>query len=114
MAETIFAGVQFHLDTALETERAWLVRLCATISGDSSAAEDLAQETMLEVWRHKQKLSDPDGFRAWIAAIARNVCMRWRRAKGQEAQHNAQQDPTFLEETLADTADLEIILEQDE
>ena len=57
-----------------------LVRLCAAISGDPAAAEDLAQETLLEAWRNAHKLRDPSGAERWLAAIARNVCLRERPA----------------------------------
>jgi RNA polymerase sigma-70 factor (ECF subfamily) len=63
-------------------ERARLVRLCATLSGDREVAEDLAQETLLEAWRHRHKLSDPHGADRWLTAIARNVCLRWGRTRG--------------------------------
>lgn len=63
-------------------ERARLVRLCAALSGDRDAAEDLAQETLLEAWRHRHKLTDTGGTDRWLAAIARNVCLRWGRTRG--------------------------------
>jgi RNA polymerase sigma-70 factor (ECF subfamily) len=63
-------------------ERARLVRLCAAISGDRESAEDLAQETLLEAWRHRHKLTDVRGADSWLAAIARNVCLRWARTRG--------------------------------
>jgi RNA polymerase sigma factor (sigma-70 family) len=63
-------------------ERARLVRLCAVLSGDREVAEDLAQETLLEAWRHRHKLSDPHGADRWLTAIARNVCLRWGRTRG--------------------------------
>src|SRR4051812_27621454 len=59
------------------SERQRLVRLCATISGDHDAAEDLAQETLLEAWRNQHKLTDPAGADRWLSAVARNVCLRW-------------------------------------
>ena len=62
-----------------------LVRLCAVISGDRGAAEDLAQETLLEAWRNQHKLHDAEGADAWLAAIARNVCLRWARRRGRDA-----------------------------
>jgi RNA polymerase sigma-70 factor (ECF subfamily) len=62
-------------------ERTRLVRLCAVLSGDRDVAEDLAQETLLEAWRHRHKLVDPHGADRWLTAIARNVCLRWRRAR---------------------------------
>src|ERR1700760_4789414 len=65
-----------------EIDRKRLVGLCAAISGDADAAEDLAQETLLEAWRHRSKLVAHDGADRWIAAIARNVCLRWGRTRG--------------------------------
>jgi RNA polymerase sigma factor (sigma-70 family) len=59
-----------------------LVRLCAVISGDPAAAEDLAQETLLEAWRNSHKLRDSEGGERWLAAIARNVCLRNARRRG--------------------------------
>jgi RNA polymerase sigma factor (sigma-70 family) len=63
-------------------ERARLVRLCAVLSGDRDAAEDLAQETLLEAWRHRHKLTEGRGADRWLTAIARNVCLRWGRTRG--------------------------------
>src|SRR5262245_40122961 len=60
-----------------EADRRRLVGLCAAVSGDREAAEDLAQETLLEAWRNAHKLRDPEGVDRWLAAIARNVCRRW-------------------------------------
>jgi RNA polymerase sigma factor (sigma-70 family) len=67
------------VETAIwrEAERRRLVRLCATISGDRDAAEDLAQETLLEAWRNEHKLVDATGSERWLAAVARNVRLRW-------------------------------------
>jgi RNA polymerase sigma factor (sigma-70 family) len=64
------------------TDRARLVRLCASLSGDREAAEDLAQETLLEAWRHRHKVVDAHGADRWLTAIARNVCLRWGRTRG--------------------------------
>jgi RNA polymerase sigma-70 factor (ECF subfamily) len=67
-----------------EPERRRLVQLCAALSGDRDAAEDLAQETLLEAWRNAHKLRDPEGADRWLAAIARNVCLRWGRRRGRD------------------------------
>lgn len=61
-------------------ERARLVRLCRRLTGDADAAEDLAQETLLEAWRLRERLYDPRGRDRWLAAIARNLCRRRGRA----------------------------------
>lgn len=61
-----------------EGERARLVRLCARLVGDAAVAEDLAQETLVEAWRQRHKLQQPEGRARWLSAIARNICRRWR------------------------------------
>src|SRR3954452_9361688 len=67
-----------------DAARRRLVRLCERLTGDRHAAEDLAQETLLEAWRNAHKLHDPTGADHWLAAIARNVCLRWARSRGRE------------------------------
>lgn len=77
-------------EIALASERAWLVRYCVRLVGDLDAAEDLAQETLLEAWRNRQKLYDHldlHGRTKWLAAIARNVCLRWVRSRGRDLAH---------------------------
>jgi len=77
------------LAAALGDERARLTRLCARLTGDADAAEDLAQEALLEAWRAAHRLRDADGLAPWLAAIARNVCLRWARARGRELARRA-------------------------
>lgn len=70
-----------------EQERSRLTRLCAVLTGDRAAAEDLAQETLLEAWRIRHRLVDPTGSRPWLDAIARNVCRRWQVRRGRIRGH---------------------------
>jgi RNA polymerase sigma factor (sigma-70 family) len=65
----------------MEAERQRLVGLCAHLSGDWGAAEDLAHEALLEAWRHADELRDPSGVGPWLSAFARNICLRWRRSQ---------------------------------
>ena len=102
-----------------ETDRQRLIRLCGRLSGSYDAAEDLAQETLLEAWRHLEKLEDPDGYWQWLAALARNVCLRWGRKQGREAARHlgsaGEQDPErYAEERVADDAGIELELEREE
>ena len=94
---------QPHLDLWREPERRRLVRLCATITGDAGAAEDLAQETLLEAWRSAYKLHDPSGADRWLSAIARNVCRRWARRRGRDLPFSAQ-----LADNVPDDVELEL------
>ncbi len=90
-----------------DAERRRLVRLCAAVTGDRDAAEDLAQETLLEAWRNAHKLHDPAGASPWLSAIARNVCRRWARRRRREL-------PTVPEDAAAGTTDLDADLERAE
>lgn len=104
-------------------ERMHLVRLCTTLTGDREVAEDLAQETLLEAWRHRHALRDPTRPTSWLSGIARNVCLRWLRERGRDTAHlirpsrsentqNAQL--ADLEDSLADDFDIEVDLERRE
>lgn len=73
-------------DASLSAERRRLVKLCAHLSGNPEAAEDLVQETLYQAWRLRDRQRDPERHAAWLAAIARHVCLRWRRAQGREAR----------------------------
>ena len=102
-------------------EWARLVRLCAVITNDGDIAEDLAQETILEAWRHRHALRDLEKQSQWLSGIARNICLRWQRKIGRELAHSAivhtsviGQEMSLLEETLADDYDIEIELERKE
>jgi RNA polymerase sigma factor (sigma-70 family) len=110
----------FQFEAALQTERARLVRLCARLSGDQNSAEDLAQETLIEAWRQRQRLHDPSGHARWLSAIARNVCLRWARRHGRELAHLAHtlssresNQPAAVEQ-LPDSLNLEVELERAE
>ena len=76
-----------ELDAQLAAERPRLVGLCAHLSGNAAAAEDLAQETLTEAYRLLAKLRKPDGLAAWLNAIARNICLRWARERGRDLVH---------------------------
>lgn len=107
-AQAVAPPVWDGLDALLAGERTRLVRLCARITGDAEAAEDLAQETLIEAWRALAKLRDANGLSPWLAAIARNVCLRWMRQRSREMgrriaslDRDAGENEAALRETLA-------------
>jgi RNA polymerase sigma-70 factor (ECF subfamily) len=103
------------MPNVLLRERARLVRLCAYFTGESDAAEDLAQETLIEAWRHSARLHDLSGVDRWLAAIARNVCRRWQRRRGRDWAHLLPPTPESMSEAIADDDDdLAVELERDE
>jgi RNA polymerase sigma factor (sigma-70 family) len=123
----VLSPISMHEQTTLEAtlagERARLIRLCARLTGSVDAAEDLAQETLLEAWRNLYKLydhEDAEGRAKWLSAIARNVCMRWTRNRGHDLAHlitlhaEPDEEETSIEDVVAGDDDIEIELERDE
>jgi len=50
--------------------------------GDAALADDLAQETFVQVWRHLHRLRSPGAFGGWLRQIALNTWLAHaRRAK---------------------------------
>ncbi|HKD77041.1 MAG TPA: RNA polymerase sigma factor, partial [Ktedonobacterales bacterium] len=97
-----------------EGERSRLIALCARLTGSFVAAEDLAQETLYEAWRHRERLHDLTGLSSWLGAIARNVCLRWRAQQGRDVAHHLASDILDQPDIAVDPFDLEAIVEQAE
>ncbi len=94
------------IDHLLTGERAWLVRKCALITRNADAAEDLAQETLLEAWRNQYKLHDLTSngqaqVRKWLAAIAQSICLRWLREDYHERAHRVIQQLPLANDSSA-------------
>jgi RNA polymerase sigma factor (sigma-70 family) len=89
-------------------ERAALVRFCARFTGDPDAAEDLAQQALIEAWRHGGGLREPSAREAWLRRIARNCCVDWARRRRREPDGLAAVGPADIETELdrAELADL--------
>jgi RNA polymerase sigma factor (sigma-70 family) len=110
----------FQNEGVLPSEWPRLVRLCAHFTGDRDAAEDLAQETLIEAWRHQDRLHDWQGYSSWLSAIARNLSLRWIRQRGREQARlvtsidNASDRSARVEDLPADQDDFTIDLERAE
>src|SRR5213594_5204974 len=51
------------------------------ILGDFAASEDAGQEAFLTAWRKFHDLREPERLRAWLAQIARNAALGYRRRR---------------------------------
>ncbi len=110
-------------EAVLAAERPRLVRLCARITGRADAAEDLAQDTLIEAWRRLHRVYDETGRDRWLSAIARNVCLRWLRAHGHDKAHLQTGDARWeddgsssmpgMEDVADSTADVELELDRE-
>src|SRR5260221_12663805 len=45
------------------------------------AIDDVVQETLLEAWKHLDRLQPLEGFHTWVDEICRNICRRYTRKK---------------------------------
>jgi RNA polymerase sigma-70 factor, ECF subfamily len=72
--------------------------------GDERRAEDVAQETLLRAWRHRELLErGHDHVRAWMFTIARNIVIdEWRSPK---SRAELSSDVTYLDTATPDTTD---------
>lgn len=52
-----------------------LLRYLRRLAADQTQAEDLLQETFIQALRHKKRLDQVSSHRAWLFAVARNLCM---------------------------------------
>lgn len=60
-----------------------LFGICVRICGDRQAAEDVLHDVYLIVWRRAAGFDPGRGHPlAWLATIARNKAIDWRRSKG--------------------------------
>ncbi len=68
-------------DGLLMAARPRLRRLAQLRGVTPDAVDDVVQETLLEAWKHLDRLQSLEGFHAWIDEICRNICRRYARKK---------------------------------
>jgi len=75
-----------HPDAALmqglyDEHAAVLWRYALRLTGDTSQAEDVVQETLLRAWQHPEVIGDTErSARAWLFTVARNLIIDDRRS----------------------------------
>src|SRR5579875_1314222 len=75
--------VRWH--NAIPDLRAGLVSRARRLGVDADTAQDLAQETLFEAWRLRDRMYDANGIEKWVGAIFRNVYLRHLQRTGCEA-----------------------------
>ncbi len=65
--------------------------------GDFHIAEDITQETFLQVYRKLPTLKDPSQFPGWLYVIANRRCLAWLRKKRVQMQPLEEMDITMAE-----------------
>ncbi len=71
----------------LTTARPRLRRLARLRGIPADIVEDVVQETLLEAWKHRDRLHTPQGIDYWLDEICRNICRRHARTASRERRH---------------------------
>ena len=76
-------------ETAVAAHHAEIHRYVARLTGRAAEAEDLAQETFLRAYRAWRALPSGANVRAWLFAIATNVCRNHFRGEKRRSRAHA-------------------------
>jgi RNA polymerase sigma factor (sigma-70 family) len=85
MVAAIVDGDQAGLATAYDSYAASLHAYCRSLLAEPADAADAVQDTFLIAAAKVSGLRDPDRFRPWLYAVARNECFRRLRAHARMA-----------------------------
>jgi RNA polymerase sigma factor (sigma-70 family) len=110
------ADVDFESDEFLRRAGGIAWRAARVVLGNNDLADDAAQETLLEFWRHRQGLR-PETVFGWIARVAHNKAVDiTRRHRGEDPDSDSVAFATIpqhrddLEEMLSGIAFEQILL----
>ncbi len=65
-----------------------LLRVARLRGVPPDAVEDVVQETLLEAWKHLDRLHEPAGFQLWLDEVCRNICRRYARKHATDVQRS--------------------------
>jgi RNA polymerase sigma-70 factor (ECF subfamily) len=60
--------------------------LCFRMTGSMADAEDLAQETFIQAYRHLAGFRGEAGFGSWLYRIAVNHCLNWKKRHARQQE----------------------------
>ena len=79
LIQRILAGDENAFATLIEKYQRQVHALAFRKVGDFQIAEDITQETFLQVHQKLATLNDPTKFSGWLYAIANHLCIAWYR-----------------------------------
>jgi len=79
LARDLVEGKPGAFDQFVELYRSKLFHYSFMICGHREDAEEVAQETLMNVFEHLDQLREPERVRSWVFRIAKNACLMKRR-----------------------------------
>jgi RNA polymerase sigma-70 factor (sigma-E family) len=73
------AGRDAAFQAFFELHHTGLARLAYLITGDPSAAEDIAADALVEIWRHWSRVETADNSLAYARGVCANLARNWLR-----------------------------------
>ena len=80
-------------DEIVRIYRAPVIQYIHRIVRDADAAEDLAQEVVLRVYRSRHSYAPKANFRSWLYTVATNLAFNWLRAQRTRRRYTPVQEP---------------------
>lgn len=87
LARALLGGVAGAFDRFVDVYHAKIFRYSYTMCGQRQDAEEVAQETLLNVFQNLKQLRQPELLKPWVLRIARNACLMKRRKRVDEPAH---------------------------
>ena len=81
----------------LETDKDRLFRICRSYARDQAEAQDLFQETVLQIWKSLPTFRGQAQVRTWVYRITLNVCWQARHKSQKEQKKKVQLDSIRFE-----------------
>ena len=67
------AGDRAAMNELVETFQEPLLRFCVYLAGNPQLAQDLCQDTLVQVLTRLKQLKEPERFQSWLFKIAKNL-----------------------------------------
>ena len=79
LAQSLLAGTPEAFDRFVDLYHTKLFHYSYLMCGHREDAEEVSQETLLNVFKNLRQLQSPEHLKAWVFRIAKNACLMKRR-----------------------------------
>lgn len=94
-------GTPDAFEALIREHQRMIYALCYRMTGSLAEAEDLAQETFIQAYRHLAEFRAESRFSSWLYRIALNLCLNWQ--KSTQRRERLLRDWSEQETTLSQT-----------
>jgi RNA polymerase sigma-70 factor (ECF subfamily) len=102
-----------RLGVIFERHHARVYALCFRLTRRADVADDLAQETMLRVWRHARSFRGDSAFTTWLYRLAYNVCRdHWRKTRRDASATDLQEVTPTAFSMESNTSERHVLLDE--